>query len=86
MGTGDLIEAHLDPGRQEEVAGRLGDAFGSRPRDEWVERLAGLEACVGPVNDVAEALADPQVRSRGIVAEAGLSPEDIAVLRSRGVV
>jgi crotonobetainyl-CoA:carnitine CoA-transferase CaiB-like acyl-CoA transferase len=123
VGTEDLIEAHLDPGRQEEVAGRLGEVFGSRPRDEWVERLAGLEACVGPVNDVAEAVADPQVRHRGMVAEvdgravgpgpairvaegpgamrpapalgehtdevlaeSGLSPREIAVLRSRGVV
>jgi crotonobetainyl-CoA:carnitine CoA-transferase CaiB-like acyl-CoA transferase len=123
VGTEDLIEAHLDPGRQEEVAGRLGEVFGSRPRDEWVERLAGLEACVGPVNDVAEAVDDPQVRHRGMVAEvdgravgpgpalrlaegpgamrpapalgehtdevlaeAGLSPGEIAVLRRRGVV
>jgi crotonobetainyl-CoA:carnitine CoA-transferase CaiB-like acyl-CoA transferase len=123
VGTEDLIEAHLDPGRQEEVAGRLRDVFGSRPRDEWVERLAGLEACVGPVNDVAEAVADPQVRHRGMVAEvdgravgpgpairlaegrgamrpapalgehtdevlaeAGLSREEIANLRGRGIV
>lgn len=123
VGVEDLIEAHLDPGRQEEVAGRLEDAFGSRPRDEWVERLAGLEACVGPVNDVEEALTDPQIRHRGMLAEvdgravgpgpairlaegggamrpaptlgehtieilieAGLSPEEIADLRDRGVV
>jgi crotonobetainyl-CoA:carnitine CoA-transferase CaiB-like acyl-CoA transferase len=65
----DLVEAHLDPDRQDEVAGRLGAAFGSRTRNEWVERLAGLEACVGPVNDAAEALTDPQVRHRGMVAE-----------------
>ena len=119
----DLIDGHLDPSRQEEVALRLEDAFGSRPRDEWVERLAGLEACVGPVNDVAEAVADPQVRHRGMVAEvdgravgpgpairlvegggamrpapalgehtdevlaeAGLSREEIADLRDRGIV
>ncbi len=71
IGVEDLVEAHLDPGRQEEAAGRLEQVFGSRPRDEWVERLVGLEACVGPVNDVAEALDDPQVRARGMVAEVG---------------
>ena len=123
LGVEELIDAHLNPGTQEEVAGRLGEVFSSRPRDEWVERLAGLEACVGPVNDAAEAVADPQVRHRGMVAEvngravgqgpairlaeggrvmrpapalgehtdevlaqAGLSPEEIAVLRGRGVV
>ncbi|MGH2547044.1 MAG: CaiB/BaiF CoA transferase family protein [Actinomycetota bacterium] len=123
LGMEYLIDAHLDPDRQEEIAGRLGEAFGSRPRDEWVERLAGLEACVGPVNDVAEAVADPQVRHQGMVAEvegravgpgpairlaedggamrpaptlgehteevlaeAGLSLQEIAELRERGVV
>jgi crotonobetainyl-CoA:carnitine CoA-transferase CaiB-like acyl-CoA transferase len=69
LGMEDLIDGHLVPSRQEEVALRLEDAFGSRPREEWVERLAGLEACVGPVNDVAETVADPQVRHRGMVAE-----------------
>ena len=34
-----------------------------------MERLAGLEACVGPLNDVAEAMDDPQMRHRGMVAE-----------------
>jgi crotonobetainyl-CoA:carnitine CoA-transferase CaiB-like acyl-CoA transferase len=33
-----------------------------------VERLAGLETCVGPVLDVGEAMDDPQVRHRGIPA------------------
>lgn len=69
LGVEDLIDGHLDPTRQDEVAGRLEDTFGSRPRDEWVERLAGLETCVGPVNDVAEAVVDPQVRARGMVVE-----------------
>lgn len=69
IGAEDLIDAHLDPERQDEVVARLEGAFGSRTRDEWVERFAGLEACVGPVNDVAEALGDPQVRHRGLVAE-----------------
>ena len=69
LGVEDLIDGHLDPTRQDEVAGRLEDTFGSRPREEWVERLAGLETCVGPVNDVAEAVVDPQIRARGMVVE-----------------
>ena len=43
--------------------GHLRDA---QPRDEWVaSSLEGLEACVGPVNDFAEAVRDPQVRAPG---------------------
>ena len=34
-----------------------------------MERLRDVPACVGPVNDLAEALEDPQVRARGMVAE-----------------
>jgi crotonobetainyl-CoA:carnitine CoA-transferase CaiB-like acyl-CoA transferase len=64
LGLDDLIDAQLDPGRQEEVAGRLGDVFRTRRRDEWVEALAGRETCVAPVNDIAEAIEDPQVRHR----------------------
>jgi crotonobetainyl-CoA:carnitine CoA-transferase CaiB-like acyl-CoA transferase len=67
----ELVDAHLDPTRQDDVAGALQRIFGSASRDDWVERLAGLEACVSPVNDVAEALADPQVRDRRLLAEVG---------------
>lgn len=67
----ELIDLHLDPTRQDEVADRLQEAFAARPRDEWVEELADLDTCVGPVNDVAEAMADPQALHRGLVAQIG---------------
>jgi crotonobetainyl-CoA:carnitine CoA-transferase CaiB-like acyl-CoA transferase len=57
------------PGRQAEIAKRLEEAFARRPREEWLRELEGVEACVGPVNDLAEAAADPQVRHRGMIAE-----------------
>jgi len=62
----ELVEGHLDPAEQDRLAGRLDEIFATRPRDEWVERLAGLETCVGPVLDMAEAMEDPQVRHRGL--------------------
>ncbi|MGH2710724.1 MAG: CaiB/BaiF CoA transferase family protein [Actinomycetota bacterium] len=64
----ELIDLHLDPTEQEHLAARLGEVFATRPRDEWVEEFADLDACVGPVNDAAEALADPHVAHRGLVA------------------
>jgi alpha-methylacyl-CoA racemase len=70
LGVPELIDEHLAPAdRQVFVAGRLAAVFGSRPRDEWVRMLADLETCVAPVNDAAEAVGDPQVRHRGMVAE-----------------
>jgi alpha-methylacyl-CoA racemase len=70
----DLVDVQYAPDRQEEMAGRLSEAFGRKPRDEWVASLSGVEACVGPVNDVAEAMADPQAAHRGVVAEVGGVP------------
>jgi crotonobetainyl-CoA:carnitine CoA-transferase CaiB-like acyl-CoA transferase len=64
----ELIPVQFGPD-QEAVAGRLQERFATRARDEWLAELGAVEACVGPVNDVAEALSDPQVMARGMVAE-----------------
>ena len=57
------------PERQSEMSKQLEEAFGRRPRDDWLRDLEGIEACVGPVNDMADAVADPQVRHRGMIAQ-----------------
>jgi crotonobetainyl-CoA:carnitine CoA-transferase CaiB-like acyl-CoA transferase len=57
------------PDRQRAVAATLQDIFDTKPRDEWVELFHDVPACVGPVNDLNEAMADPQVVARGMVAE-----------------
>jgi crotonobetainyl-CoA:carnitine CoA-transferase CaiB-like acyl-CoA transferase len=69
LGVPDLVERQFDPAGQADAAARVQGVLLARGRDEWVEAFRGLEACVGPVNDVGEALADPQVRHRGMVAE-----------------
>jgi formyl-CoA transferase/CoA:oxalate CoA-transferase len=38
---------------------------------EWVERLADLDICFGPVATLSEMLRDPQVRHRGMVVDLG---------------
>ena len=70
LGVPGLVDEHYaPPERQEQMAARLQEIFATKPRDRWVAELAHLEACVGPVNDVAEAVADPQMTHRGLVAE-----------------
>jgi crotonobetainyl-CoA:carnitine CoA-transferase CaiB-like acyl-CoA transferase len=69
VGLSDLADHQFDPNRQEEIAGRLQRVLETRSRDEWVDALGGLEACVGPVDDLGESLADPQVLHRTMVAE-----------------
>ena len=64
-------EQYGPPQRQRAMADALQDVFSRRDRDEWLVELEGLEACVGPVNDLAEAAADPQLKYRNMVARAG---------------
>ena len=50
----------------------------SRSRDDWLRLFAEVEACLVPVNSVAEALADPHIAARRAV----LSDGDARVIRS----
>ncbi len=43
--------------------------FSSKPRKEWIVLLAKWDVPGGPVNNIAEALADPQVQLRNMVVE-----------------
>ena len=47
----------------------LSDVFGTKPRDEWVGLCEQWNVPGGPVNNIAEALADPQVLLRDMVVE-----------------
>ena len=47
----------------------LQKTFLTKTRDEWMDDLAALNLCVGPVNTVEEALSHPQTLSRTMVVE-----------------
>jgi crotonobetainyl-CoA:carnitine CoA-transferase CaiB-like acyl-CoA transferase len=66
----DLIEQQFAPEEEQHVIHkRLEEIFATKTRDEWLAELEDLDACVGPVNDLAETFEDPQVRARGMVAD-----------------
>jgi crotonobetainyl-CoA:carnitine CoA-transferase CaiB-like acyl-CoA transferase len=67
LGVEELVPLQLDPARQPELRARLEAVFATRTRDEWLADLVPADCCVGPVNDLAEAFADPQVRARSMV-------------------
>ncbi|MGD9954354.1 MAG: CaiB/BaiF CoA transferase family protein [Burkholderiales bacterium] len=52
---------------REAVMAMLAEAVGKLTRAELIARLDAADVPVGPVNDVAEVLADPHVRARGLV-------------------
>ncbi len=54
---------------RDELLGILDRAFATRPATEWITALEEAGVPTGPVLDVPEALADPQVSARNLVVE-----------------
>jgi crotonobetainyl-CoA:carnitine CoA-transferase CaiB-like acyl-CoA transferase len=75
LGVPDLVaEQFGPPEHQERTAARLQAVFETASRDEWTDRLGHLDACVAPVNVLADVVRDPQVLHREMVAAAGGRP------------
>jgi crotonobetainyl-CoA:carnitine CoA-transferase CaiB-like acyl-CoA transferase len=71
IGREDLMDDAFAMGeRRGEVIAELEQLFATRTRAEWLEQLKGLDVCVGPVNDLAEAMDDPQLVHREMFIEA----------------
>jgi crotonobetainyl-CoA:carnitine CoA-transferase CaiB-like acyl-CoA transferase len=51
------------------LAARIERITSEHPRAHWIARLDAAGIPCGPINNYAEAFADPQIRARGMVAE-----------------
>ena len=72
LGRDDLISMQFDESRAEYIKGELRDIFVARDRDEWWERLSGIDnIAVAKVSSLDEVALDPQNLHRGMVIEAG---------------
>jgi crotonobetainyl-CoA:carnitine CoA-transferase CaiB-like acyl-CoA transferase len=73
IGRGDLVARHVsDAGDQAELLHEVRRLVASRTRDEWLAHFSGHDVCLTPVNNFADALADPHIVERGtVVASAG---------------
>jgi crotonobetainyl-CoA:carnitine CoA-transferase CaiB-like acyl-CoA transferase len=81
------------PEQQRAAIGELAGLFATRDREEWLRALSGLDACVEPVLDVAEAVEQPQAQRflvevpcgaascRGVAAPARLGDTPASVRR-----
>lgn len=70
----DLLDDGFATGpRRNEVLAELEALFATKTRAEWMARFEGLDVCVGPVNDFAEAFNDEQVQHRAMVIEADVA-------------
>src|SRR6266705_3127850 len=75
LGLPELKGKHIVYGKDAKpVKERLAAAFASRTQDEWSEVFARADCCVSPILTVDEALANEQLRARGMaIVEDGLT-------------
>jgi alpha-methylacyl-CoA racemase len=70
LGCPELKASHVVYGEKARAAKeRLAAIFATRTRDEWAETFASADCCVTPVLEMHEALANEQLRARGMVVE-----------------
>ena len=53
---------------RDELVATIAQRLATRPAAEWLAALEGVQVPCGPINDLAQVFADPQVRHRGMVA------------------
>jgi crotonobetainyl-CoA:carnitine CoA-transferase CaiB-like acyl-CoA transferase len=70
MGVPEFAARQYDLAGQDSLRADLAALFAAEPRAHWLEVLLAEDTCVTPVNDVAEAFADPNVTAREVVVQA----------------
>jgi alpha-methylacyl-CoA racemase len=65
----DLIPGQVVTTDLPKIKQEIREIIRSRTREEWLNRFKGYDACLEPVLSLAEALAEPQARERGLVIE-----------------
>jgi len=56
-------------GRRAELIRLIEERLGTRARDEWLAAFAAAGLPAGPINDIGQVFADPQVRHRAMAVE-----------------
>jgi crotonobetainyl-CoA:carnitine CoA-transferase CaiB-like acyl-CoA transferase len=70
MGREEFIPHQWDTGpKREEIFGYFRQAFRTKTRDEWFERFAHTDICVGKVNTLDELATDLHVQQRKMITE-----------------
>jgi len=70
LGVEEFIPDQFVEGpRREEMFRVIRDTFRTKTQAEWLQQLGPVDICFGPVNDITEAFADPQVQARGMIRD-----------------
>ena len=73
IGHLELLPFHIPhgPEEREQAMEILRGIFKTKTRDEWVAEFADIDACVGPVYSLDEAMNDPHAQARGVSVASG---------------
>ena len=73
IGHLELLPFHLPAGpeEREQAIEMVRAIFKTKTRDEWLAELAEIDACVGPVYTLDEAMNDPHAQARGASISGG---------------
>ncbi len=84
IGHLELLPFHMPvgPGEREEAMHALRTIFKTKTRDEWVAELGEIDACLGPVYSIEEALSDPHAQTRGVTVTNGWTDETFQTIQS----
>lgn len=84
IGHLELLPFHTPHGatEREEAMNILRGIFKAKTRDEWLAELADIDACVGPVYTLDEALNDPHAQARGVSVSSGEGKDAFRTLPS----
>ena len=70
VGREDLEVLHLGTGKdRDRLESELTAMFKTRTRAEWIELLEPADVCFGPVNNIEQALEDPQMKAREMIVD-----------------
>jgi alpha-methylacyl-CoA racemase len=84
VGHLELLPFHFPRGPEERVQAMdmLRSIFKTKTRDEWVADFANIDACLGPVYTLDEALNDPHAQARGMSISSGADDTTFRTLPS----
>lgn len=84
VGHPELLSRHMpaSAAEREETMKALQTIFQTKTRDEWITELADIDACVGPVYSLEEALNDVHAQSRGATVSSGWTDETFRTIPS----
>ncbi|MBE3559198.1 MAG: CoA transferase [Ktedonobacteraceae bacterium] len=84
IGHLELLPFHtpVGPGERTEAINALRSIFKTKTRAEWLAELADLDACLGPVYGIDEALDDAHMQARGVTTTSEVASEPFHTLAS----